>query len=101
MMVGMMWNFLAFAAQPNKLFATLFIQVGGTLLFSILTPATRKAFGNSGGLCAMPSLFLAMELPQTTLFLGADGTAPWAVRRRVLPLPLRACSPLTRAPARA
>ena len=33
MMVGMMWIFLTFAAQPNKLFATLFIQVGGTLLF--------------------------------------------------------------------
>ena len=101
----MMPVFLNFAANPDKLIATLTIQVMGTLMFSILTPATRKAFGTSGGLCALPPLFLAMELAQTTLFLGADGTSPWAVSPRARspspPPRLRALSPLTRATARA
>ena len=96
---------LAFAGIPDKLIATLIIQVFGTLAFSILTPATRKAFGTSGGLCALPPLFLAIELAQTTLFLGADGTSPWAVSPRArFPSPhprLCALSPLTRATARA
>ena len=106
-MVGLMFIFLVYATLiPDKLVATLIIQVTGTLAFSILTPATRKAFGTSGGLCALPPLFLAMELAQTTLFLGADGTSPWAVSPRarapfLSPPRLHALSPLTRATARA
>ena len=105
-MVAMIFLFLVYATFPDKLIATLIIQVFGTLVFSILTPATRKAFGTSGGLCALPPLFLAMELAQTTLFLGADGTSPWAVRAParapfLSPPRLRALSPLTRATARA
>ena len=98
-MAGMMVVFLDFATNPDKLIATLFIQVSGMLVFSVLTPATRKAFGTSGGLCALPPLFLATELAQTTLFLGAEGTSPWAVSPRALDLPPRAhaLSPLTRA----
>ena len=41
-----------FRRDPHLLRATLIIQVLGPLFF--LNPVARKAFGTSGGLCAMP-----------------------------------------------
>ena len=48
----------------------------------------------------MPPIFLAMELAQTALFLGTDGTSPWAVSPRALDLPPRARARSLRSHAR-